>query len=332
MALLKLSTLATKLMTMLPSETSHSLALKSLKLIDDLGVNLVTKKPLNSYRCLGIEFKNRLGLAGGLDKNGDYIECLSSLGFSFLELGTATPTPQLGNKKPRLYRDKSQEALINNMGFNNKGIDYLIKNISKTNKICPIAVSIGKNSDTPLNKAIDDYLFCFEKAYEYSDFITVNISSPNTKNLRELGSKNYLPELIQSLKTKQSTLSRDHGYKPLIVKLSPDIKNKELDMFISTIIKEGIDGLIATNTSSFHNHFHKPSGISGKPLFELSTKILKKVKGLVGQDFPIIASGGVMDRKSYSKKIDSGADLVQVYTGLIYKGPQLIQDILTLKD
>jgi dihydroorotate dehydrogenase len=332
MSLLKLSTLATKLMTMLPSEASHSLALNSLKLIDALGVNLVTKKPLNSYKCLGIEFKNRLGLAGGLDKNGDYINCLSALGFSFLELGTATPIPQLGNQKPRLYRDKPKEALINNMGFNNKGIDYLIKNISKANKFCPIAVSIGKNSNTPLDKAIDDYLICFEKAYVCSDFITVNISSPNTQNLRELGSKNYLPELIQSLKNKQSTLSTDHGYKPLIVKLSPDIEDNELDIFISTIIKGGIDGLIATNTSSFHNHFHKPSGISGKPLFELSTKILKKVKGLVGQDFTIIASGGVMDTETFSKKIDSGADLVQIYTGLIYKGPQLIQDILALKD
>ena len=314
-------------MRLLPSEASHTFALKSLQVIDALNIKLIQEKKHSSINHLKIFFRNRLGLAGGLDKNGDYIDCLSNLGFSFLELGTVTPFAQSGNPKPRLYRDKTHKALINNMGFNNKGIDYLINNIRRCQRKAHIAISIGKNYATPLNKAIDDYIICYEKAYPVADFLTINISSPNTKNLRQLGSKNYLPELIQSLKAIQKVMSKKYGHKSLVVKLSPDIDDKDLESLIKIILREGVDGLITTNTSSTHSHLHKPSGISGKPLFELSTSILKKVRSLVDSDFPLIASGGVMDTESYNAKLRAGADLVQIYTGLIYKGPSLIQEI-----
>ncbi|MDG2060571.1 MAG: quinone-dependent dihydroorotate dehydrogenase [SAR86 cluster bacterium] len=332
MMLIKLTSFITKCLRYLPTELSHYLALESLKVSNKIGINLIKDSKRSNIECFGINFKNKLGLAGGLDKNGDYIQSLSSLGFSFLELGTVTPVHQAGNAKPRLFRDRSEEALINSMGFNNKGVDYLIKNISSSSRICPIAVSIGKNSKTPLDLALEDYMICFEKAYSVADFITINISSPNTMNLRDLGSKEYLPTLLKSLKDKQLNMAKIDHYKPLIVKLSPDINNVEIDSIVNTILDNGIDGIIATNTSIHHDHHHKPSGISGKPLFTLSTEILQKIRNMVGKDFPLIASGGVMTKHDYLEKLDSGADLVQIYSGLIYKGPELIQDILSVSN
>jgi len=331
MFLLKLSSFGTKILNYLPAEFSHFIALKSLKTLDDIGIKLINNNSNANIKLLGLSFKNKLGLAGGLDKNGDYIDCLSSLGFGFLEIGTVTPVAQPGNTKPRLYRDKDNNALINNMGFNNKGVDYLIEKLKSTNRVCPIAISIGKNKETPINKSIEDYILCFKKSYPVADFITINISSPNTEGLRELSSSNYLPELIQSLESERSNLLTKYGHKPLVIKISPNISLDHLDIFLDNVLKEKIDGLIATNTSSIHDHFHKPSGISGEPLFDLSTSILKRTRSIVGPDFPIIASGGVMSPSNFKAKLDAGADLVQLYSGLIYSGPMIIKDILENK-
>ena len=276
----------------------------------------------------GISFKNKLGLAAGLDKNGDYIDSLASLGFGFLELGTVTPRPQQGNIKPRLFRISSQEALVNSLGFNNKGVDYLVERVSVRKSSIPLGISIGKNFDTPLKKAKDDYLICLEKVFPYASYVAINISSPNTEGLRDLFNKEYFSDLISSLKLKQIELSKTYMYVPLFLKISPNIDNNFLKQLVEVILEENIDGIICTNTSNIHNHPSGKGGISGKPLLELSTEILVTLRSLVGKDFPIIASGGVMDLADFQRKLDSGADLVQIYTGLIYKGPALIDRII----
>ena len=313
-----------------PPETSSYMALKSLKTLESLGIRLIQEKKDNPVtELLGLNFKNRLGLAGGLDKNGDYIKALGNLGFSFLELGTVTPRPQKGNKKPRLFRDVKNLSLLNRMGFNNKGVEYLVSKVKKVDTDYKIAISIGKNFDTPHEKAIDDYLFCLERAYPVSHFVTVNISSPNTKDLRSLQSPKELPNFLSALKEKQYSLSKEFGYKPLLVKISPDEDETETLKEISNILVSlEIDGIIATNTSIHHKHEKGEGGISGALLFERSTKVLSIMRKNLGKDYPIIASGGVTDIQTYRKKINSGADLVQIYTGMIYRGPQLVDEIL----
>ncbi|MAD57615.1 MAG: dihydroorotate dehydrogenase (quinone) [Porticoccus sp.] len=317
-------------MKILPAEFSHDLGLLSLKFLYILGFKVSQDTNKDSSHS-GIAFKNKLGLAAGLDKNGDYIDPLASLGFGFLELGTVTPRPQKGNIKPRLFRLSSKKALVNSLGFNNKGVDHLIKKITLRKSTVPLGISIGKNFDTDLVKAKDDYLICLEKVYPYADYIAVNISSPNTKGLRDLFNKEYFSDLISSLKSKQIELSKTHKYVPLFLKISPNIETDHLKQLVEIILEEKVDGIICANTSNTHNHPSGKGGISGKPLFKLSTEILVTLRSLVGKDFPIIASGGVMDLADFQKKLDSGADLVQIYTGLIYKGPSLINSIINSK-
>ena len=326
---LNLAYIATIIVRFFPPETSHDLTLKSLKIIDSMGFRLRRKNQKNiNLSLMGLSFKNKLGVSGGLDKNGDYIKALSNLGFGFVELGTVTPRPQIGNNKPRLFRDSKNLAILNRMGFNNKGVEYLISKVESAGRDYNLAISIGINSDTPQNKAIDDYLFCLEKAYPVADFVTINISSPNTEDLRSLHSPQKLPDFLSSLKEKQHSLANNFGYKPLLVKISPDEDEENLKKIAKTLISIKIDGLIATNTTSNHQSAHGKGGISGKPLFKKSTRVLKLMRSLLGKEFPIIASGGVTDLKTYKEKINSGANLVQIYTGIIYKGPKLIQEIL----
>jgi len=286
--------------------------------------------PISSdgINILGFNFSNRLGLAAGMDKNADYIDPLSHLGFSFIELGTLTPRPQIGNLKPRLFRLRKEMSLINNMGFNNKGIDYAISQVRNSRSKAIIGLSIGKNYDTPMEKALEDYIFCFDKAYPFCDYVAVNISSPNTKNLRELESQKYFSSLITSLKKKQDSYKGNSlGYKPILLKLSPDLKEVELENICKEILDKEIDGIICSNTTISHKYPQK-GGLSGQLLFEKSNEKLKSFRSYLGTSFPIIASGGVMTHHHFQKKLELGADLVQLYTGMIYKGPALISEIL----
>ena len=284
----------------------------------------------NSLTLLNINFANKLGLGAGLDKNGDYIDSLSALGFGFLEIGTVTPRPQKGNQKPRLFRVKSQKALVNNMGFNNKGVEYLVNKVKARNSVIPLGISIGKNFDTPIESALDDYLICLDKVYKLADYVAINISSPNTKNLRDLQSKDYIDQLLLPIRERQLALASLHGYTPILIKISPDMNEEELRILSKSILENNLDGIICSNTTIDHSHF-SGGGLSGKPLFDSSTLTLELLRRFVGKDLPIIASGGVMDLDSFQKKIDTGANLVQIYTGFIYEGPSLVNEIINFR-
>ena len=307
---------------------SHFLALNGLKALSCIGFKFKQSNKPTKKNILGINFDNSLGLAAGLDKNGDYIDSLASLGFSFLEIGTVTPRPQLGNPKPRLFRDLESKAIINRMGFNNKGVDYLVRKIEERKSKIPIGVSIGKNFDTPNNAAKEDYIYCLEKVFTYADFIVINISSPNTKDLRKFEIKKELVNLIKPIKDKQLELVKEFSYKPLLLKISPDNSKQNIEEICNTLLEFSIDGLICTNTTINHRHASGSGGLSGKPLMGPSTDVLRMARKFLGDEFPIIASCGVMSKEDYQKKIDAGANLVQLYSGFIFEGPKLIDDIL----
>ena len=312
---------------MFPPETSHYLSLNALKILSFLHIKEARPIVSDNTKLLGLDFQNRLGLAAGMDKNADHIDSLSYLGFGFLELGTLTPRPQSGNVKPRLFRLRNEKSLINNMGFNNKGIEHAVLRIKNSKSKTVIGLSIGKNQDTPLRKALEDYLFCLEKAYPVCDYVAVNISSPNTKDLRKLESEEYFSSLITNLKKQQEAYSKELGYKPIVLKLSPDLQDRDLEIICKEILDKDIDGIICTNTTIAHNHNYQ-GGLSGEQLFEISNRSLTSFRSFLGSSFPIVASGGVMSRHHFEKKLELGADLVQVYTGMIYKGPTLVKEIL----
>jgi len=274
-----------------------------------------------------LNFSNRIGLAAGMDKNADYVDSLSYLGFSFIELGTLTPKAQQGNKKPRLFRLMKEKSLINSMGFNNKGIEHAVDRLRNSNSRAILGLSIGKGFNTSIEKSVEDYLFCLKKAYPVCDYIAINISSPNTKDLRKLQQRKYFTDLISSIKKKQEIFSKDFGYKPLVLKLSPDLSERDLENLCRQILDKDIDGVVCSNTTINHNYPYE-GGLSGEELFEMSNKSLVSLKNYLGSSFPIIASGGVMSKDHFKKKLELGADLVQVYTGMIYKGPLLIKEIL----
>ena len=303
------------------------MALEGLKVITYLGFKIKNNNP-TSVSFLGIDLDNTLGLAAGLDKNGDYIDSLSALGFGHIEIGTVTPKPQSGNKKPRLFRIRSEKALINNMGFNNKGVDYLVRKVEKRNSSTPLGISIGKNLDTPMDSALEDYLICLDKVYLLADYIAINISSPNTKNLRDLQSETYIDNLLSSIKDRQSVLNSTKGYTPILIKVSPDMSLDELKIVSASVLQNKLDGIICANTTSSHNHPSGKGGLSGGPLFELSTNALAVLRGFVGPDLPIIASGGVIDLETFEEKINKGANVAQIYTGFIYEGPSLVDEII----
>ena len=273
---------------------------------------------------------NLVGIAAGLDKNGEYIDCLASLGLGFIEVGTVTPKPQKGNPKPRIFRNKKEKSLLNRLGFNNKGVDYLVERLKNKKSKIIIGSSIGKNFDTPNSKAHEDYIHCLEKVYEFSDYIAVNISSPNTKDLRNLSGKDFFDYLLKELKDSHNKLSYRFGYKPIFIKISPDESQENLKLICKSIISNQMDGVICGNTTVKHDKKNGYGGLSGAPLKELSNKNLISVRNEVGKNFPIIASGGVMSSRDYEEKIKLGANLVQVYTGFIFEGPKLIQDIINL--
>ncbi len=302
----------------LPPETAHRLALIGLKLLYRLKLlPLFFKTPPDDPVSLwGLTFKNKIGLAAGLDKNGDYIDALGALGFGFVEVGTATPRPQRGNPKPRLFRLPKQEALVNRMGFNNKGIDHLVERIKHAHYQGVIGINIGKNADTPIEQALDDYLIGLEKAYPVADYITINISSPNTLGLRTLQNGAYLTALLKGLDIRRQTLKVLHQKTtPLFVKVAPDLSIDEIHELATAFLEFNIDGVIVSNTTKVDE-----GGLSGAPLFALSTQCLIQFHRELKEKIPLIGSGGILTPAHAEAKLRAGASLIQVYTGLIYRG------------
>ncbi|MGX5173588.1 quinone-dependent dihydroorotate dehydrogenase [Aliikangiella sp. IMCC44653] len=321
-------------------ERTHDLTLKWLKRIEKSPFRwMITQKVVdNPVEIFGIKFPNKLGLAAGLDKNGMCIDAFAALGFGHIEVGTVTPRPQPGNPKPRLFRVTQANGLINRFGFNNDGVDQLIENIKSAKYTGVLGINIGKNFDTPVEQATQDYLICMEKVYPYASYITVNISSPNTANLRQLQFGEALDELISAIKQKQAELSESFKRRiPVLIKIAPDLTEAEVISLAKTFKKHCVDGVIATNTTASREqvqglkHAHEQGGLSGAPVFEQSTKILKLLVEQVDGQFPIIGVGGIDSIETAQAKLDAGAELIQIYSGFIYKGPSLISKLAKLK-
>lgn len=316
----------------LDPETAHELAIAGMR---TKGALMPGGGPLpdTPTRVMGIDFPNRIGLAAGLDKNGECIDALSAWGFGFLEIGTVTPRPQPGNPKPRMFRLPKVEGIINRMGFNNHGIDALIANVRAARYQGVLGINIGKNADTPIERAADDYLIGMDKAYPHASYVTVNISSPNTKNLRALQGESELDALLGALKTRQAELAQRHGrHVPFALKIAPDLDDAQIVNIADALRRHHIEAVIATNTTldrtrvAGQRHAEETGGLSGAPLFEASTEIVRKLAAALAGEVPIIAAGGVMDGAKAKAKLDAGAQLVQVYSGLVYRGPELVKD------
>lgn len=319
-----------KFLFKLPPETAHHLTLEMLQIMHKLQLTKLFPQISAPRDVMGLYFPNPVGLAAGLDKNGDYIDALAALGFGFIEVGTVTPKPQEGNPQPRLFRLVEQEALINRMGFNNKGLDYLVERLKTTKYKGILGVNVGKNKDTPNEKAVDDYLLGFRRVAPNASYVTINISSPNTQALRDLQHGDLLRDLLRTLKQEQA---KQEKYVPLVVKIAPDLTNEELQSTAKIIVEEKMDGVIATNTTTSRNGVENSSyaneigGLSGRPVLARSTSIVKQLHELVQNQIPIIACGGICHAEDAKEKINAGASLVQIYTGLIYRGPKLISEI-----
>lgn len=319
----------------LPPELAHKLSLKSLLLLDKSGL-INPRDDVNTPQTLmGITFPNSVGVAAGLDKNGEYIPALAALGFGFIEIGTVTPKAQAGNPKPRLFRLPQAEALINRMGFNNRGVDYLIAHVKQAKFSGVLGINIGKNAATPLEKAVDDYVYCLEKVYPYASYIAVNISSPNTPGLRQLQTRQDLDKLLQTLKQTQISLAEQHGkYVPLVVKIAPDLNSQEIQDIAQLLLAHQIDGVIATNSTLSREgvaglkHSEEAGGLSGKPLFAKSLWVVQQLHQHLNHKIPIIACGGISSNADMQKMLATGASLVQIYTGFIYQGPKLIKELI----
>ena len=326
-----------KFFRILPPELAHRLALDSLNFIHKIGIlNLFYKKPeLETFSFAGMNFRNRLGTAAGLDKNGDYIDCLGELGFGFLEVGTVTPIQQYGNSKPRVFRNFQDESIINRLGFNNKGVDHLVKNLKSRSFKGIVGVNVGANKKSKGEQRVKDYLYCIEKVYKYADYITVNISSPNTPNLRDLHNMDNLSDLVLSIEDKVKELNIDI---PFFLKISPDETNDSIDNIIKTVESSFFQGIIATNTTIDKTNLSNKKfnnidgGLSGRPLMDRSTETIKAIKSKSDKEIPIIGVGGVMNAADFNKKIDAGSELVQIYTGFVIKGPNILNDILKKDD
>ena len=318
------------------AETIHELTIKSLKKTGSTPFNFLYKqkvadKPVN---VMGLQFPNPVGLAAGLDKNGECINAFAAMGFGFVEVGTVTPRPQPGNEKPRMFRIEQANAIINRMGFNNKGVDYLIAQVRKANFKGVLGINIGKNKDTTDEKAKDDYIYCMRKVYNYASYIAVNISSPNTPGLRSLQYGAALNELLMALKNEQQRLAQQFDkYVPIAVKIAPDLTEDEVKSIAQSLIEHNIDGVIATNTTLSREgveglkYGNEMGGLSGKPVKDKSTEVIALLAKALDNKLPIIGVGGISNGEDAKQKIAAGAKLVQVYTGFIYQGPELIKEI-----
>ena len=322
-----------KIFKFLPPEFAHSTSLNSLNLLYKLNlIGIFNKKIINQneFTVFGMKFRNKLGTAAGLDKNGDYINALGALGFGFLEVGTVTPKPQFGNPKPRIFRNYRQNSIINRLGFNNKGIDYLVNNLKKRKYEGVVGVNIGANKSSKGNERINDYLVCIEKIYKFADYITINISSPNTPELRDFHIKENLQNLINSIEKKIKEVNFN---KPIFLKISPDETDESVEMIVDLVKNSSLTGLVATNTTIEKDNItneklkKEEGGVSGQPLMHKSTKKIMLIRSKCS-DISIIGVGGVMSKDDYLSKINAGANLVQIYTGFIIKGPNLINQII----
>ena len=328
--------LARNLLFRLSAESAHDLALDMIGAGNRLGLAglMAASVPDKPRKVMGLIFDNPVGLAAGLDKNADCIDGLGRLGFGFVELGTVTPRPQPGNPKPRMFRLEEKQAIINRMGFNNLGVDHLVENVRKSKYKGVIGINIGKNVDTPVESATEDYLTCLRKVYPHAGYVAINLSSPNTPGLRKLQFGEALRQLLDALKNEQALLGERYGRKvPLAVKIAPDMTDEEIADIARSLIDHGIEGAIATNTTVERDavkgikHADEQGGLSGAPLTGRSTEVIKTLAGELSGKLPIIGVGGVDSAEAAAAKIKAGASLVQVYSGFIYKGPALIRQV-----
>lgn len=313
-------------------ETAHEMALESLRLGHNLGAtSLAFRTHRAPVSAMGLDFPNPVGLAAGMDKNGDYIDALGSLGFGFIEIGTVTPRPQPGNPRPRVFRLEKAGAMINRLGFNNKGVDHLVSRASKRRYRGILGINIGKNADTPLDKAVDDYRTCFRKVYPVADYITVNISSPNTAQLRELQREDALDELLGAVARQRSRLKGEHGRRvPIAVKVAPELSDSEIRAVADVVVRHKIDAVIATNTTIGREgvqglpHSEETGGLSGEPLRGKADRVLKQMRAALPEGICLVGVGGISSGQDAARKQQLGADLVQFYTGFVYHGPGLV--------
>ena len=329
--------LARQLLFKLSPETSHDLSLDLIGAGGRLGLNgLLCKAPARlPVTVMGLDFPNPVGLAAGLDKNGAAIDGFAQLGFGFVEIGTVTPRPQPGNPKPRIFRLPEAQAIINRMGFNNLGVDHLLARVQAARYSGILGINIGKNKDTPIENGKDDYLICMDKVYDYAGYIAVNISSPNTPNLRQLQYGEAFDDLLNSLKERQKELAEKHKkYVPLAVKIAPDLSPEELKQVAEALLRHKIDGVIATNTTLDRELIHdmphaaETGGLSGRPLQNKSTEIIRQLHEYLKGQIPIIGVGGIDSAMAAREKMQAGAELVQIYSGFIYNGPDLVKNIV----
>jgi len=319
----------------LEPEQAHRWTLGVLDAVHGLGLSrLVATKPGSApIETMGLVFPNAVGLAAGLDKNGEHVDALATLGFGFIEVGTVTPRPQPGNPRPRLFRIPQAGALVNRMGFNNLGVDRLVYNLGRMRYRGILGINIGKNFDTPIERAAADYLACMRKTYPLASYLAVNISSPNTPDLRRLQSSDELDRLLAALKGEQQALFRTFGrYVPLILKIAPDLSEEQIEGVAKSLLNHGIDAVIATNTTVARTgveglpHGNEVGGLSGGPLRERSTTVVRRLRTALGQRIPVIGVGGILRGEDAVEKIAAGATLIQLYTGLIYAGPPLVAE------
>jgi len=323
------------LLFQLDAETAHGLTLYGLDVAwrSELMRFVATPPADLPVTAFGISFPNPVGLAAGLDKNAAHLDALGALGFGFIEVGTVTPRPQIGNDRPRLFRLPQHEAIINRMGFNNEGVDALVRNVQASGYRGVLGINIGKNKDTPNEKAVDDYLFCLERVYAHASYVTVNISSPNTKGLRDLQEETTLRRFIETLREAQERLGSQQGQrKPMLLKIAPDLGEAELDSMADVLLAANVDGVICTNTTIDHSSVasdprgNEAGGLSGKPLRTRATDVVRGMRQRLGDRVGIIGVGGILEGDDAVEKLQAGAQLVQVYSGLIYRGPELVAE------
>jgi dihydroorotate dehydrogenase len=328
--------LARKALFSLDPETAHELTLESLRLGHMTGATrLLCRVKDQPVSCMGLDFPNPVGVAPGLDKNGDYFEALGDLGFGFVEIGTVTPRPQPGNPKPRVFRLPRAQAMINRLGFNNKGVDHLVKQVKKHRFKGVLGINIGKNFDTPIEQAVDDYLHCLEKVYAYADYITVNISSPNTENLRDLQGESELDALLGALSQRRNELADEiDRCVPMALKVAPDLDDAAVVTIADIVSHHRMDAVIATNTTIERTgvegmeHSDEAGGLSGAPLKPLADRTLAALREALPKEIALIGVGGITCGQDAVDKLDLGADLVQFYTGMVYRGPELVSECL----
>lgn len=329
----------------LDPETAHELTMASLARTQGTPLSLAYcgNRVSDPVELAGLKFVNRVGLAAGLDKNARCIDGLAAMGFGFVEVGTVTPLGQPGNPKPRMFRLTEANALINRLGFNNEGLAAFLANVQRSSvrkqgapNSLLLGLNIGKNAATPIENAVDDYLTCLDGVYPHADYVTVNISSPNTKNLRALQSDEALDALLGRIAERRETLAKQHGKRvPIFVKIAPDLDEAQVDVIAATLKRHAMDGVVATNTTLSRDavkgmrHAEEAGGLSGAPVLEASNRVIGQLRTALGKGFPIIGVGGIMSGADAVSKIKAGADVVQIYTGLIYKGPELVTDAAT---